>query len=272
MNYNINQHEESYRDVNSDAILDINIFLNSKEEKFNEINKNEDYHFLLEKIEEQSNEIFTTNMQQNVKENVQTRVNDDNISFIRNIPSDFLYISLDEDKKYDFSQNDPNSKKNFEINKEKEKENKNEAVPKLKRRIKKQLPVYKKKKNLARYIIRTVLIFIKSRVFEKMILKMELMNGTRYAKFFEYFSNNRNKFGSIGGIREHWVHNSKNKDEDNIRNEHFLRFCKYYLEYEYPKYLLIEGKMNNENKKEYLKYSRFLLKKCENPHTFYRNS
>ena len=133
------------------------------------------------------------------------------------------------------------------------------------------LPTYKKNKNIARYIIKTILNFIKNENFKIKIKCFDLMTDERYEKFLNYFISKYNCFGCIKIIREHWLQNSIN-EEENIRNKHFLQFCNFFLKFKYPIYVLSEGRMNDENKKLYLKYAKFLLKKLKKPESYYKNS
>ena len=128
-----------------------------------------------------------------------------------------------------------------------------------------------KKKNLARYIIKNCILSITSGNYKEVIENLPSMNDKIYEEFIEYFKINIEKIKNIPSIRNHCTQNSSDENE-NLRNFQFVEFCKYYLKYQYPKYVLINGKIKSENKKLYLNYANFLRMKIQDPQNFYSNT
>ena len=134
------------------------------------------------------------------------------------------------------------------------------------------IPLYKQRKNMARYIIRTGIEKIKKGIYKDFFFKLENMTKENYEKIINYFNEYSDKFINIAYIRKHWMIDEENSKENNLLHGFFLKFCKFFLEIDYPKYVILNGKMSEKNKKEYLKYSRFLFKQTKKPEEFHKNS
>ena len=188
------------------------------------------------------------------------------------------FEEIEENKKGEEEQNetnndvkDKNKNENVEGNLYEilERINKKDKIRNKKIHKKKHVKEYEKKKNLPRYIIRNCVMSIISGKYEQIIRELPSMNDKLYEDFICYFKKNVEFIKDISSIRKNCIQNSLDEKE-NLRNFHFVEFCKFYLKEKYPKYVLSIGKM--EDKQKFLKYANFLIIKIQNPQEFYCNS